>query len=113
VLTSYFVSIFVGDMLLFLSGVGSDARLCPRSAPLVDSSRSARRCFDVVESTKRQPFCLALSPAPGTYLCGGRSAAYFRKFVAYFLLAAAVWTPLIVGISTGLGRHSYTAVFTQ
>ncbi len=101
------LGIFVGDMLLFLIGrwIG---RLAMARAPL--------RWLIRPESLEDASAWLSRNGAttifasrfiPGTrlptYVAAGVLHTSARKFVAYFLLAAAVWTPLIVGLSAGLG----------
>jgi membrane protein DedA with SNARE-associated domain len=50
-----------------------------------------------------------------TYLAAGFFRTSFRSFFAYFLLAAAVWTPIAVGVSyfstTLITRNVFVAVF--
>ena len=38
-----------------------------------------------------------------TYLAAGVLGTSFWKFSIYFLLAAALWTPLLVGVSAAIG----------
>ena len=38
-----------------------------------------------------------------TYFASGMFRAPFLKFAGWFLLAAAVWTPLLVGMACGIG----------
>src|SRR5215204_2547745 len=99
--------IFFGDMLLFLSGrfVG---RTAPRAAPF----KWFVRAGDVGRSSdwfeRRGPLVILLSRfLPGTrlptYFAAGLLETSFWKFSLYFLLAALVWTPLVVGLAATLG----------
>lgn len=102
-----FLGIFVGDMLLFLVGrwIGRPAvaraplKWLIRPGSLDSASAWLSRTGAVTIFASRF--------VPGTrlptYLAAGVLHTSARKFVAYFLLAAAVWTPLIVGLSAGLG----------
>jgi len=102
-----FLGIFVGDMLLFLIGrwIGRPAmtrvplRWLIRPGSLDDASAWLSRNGAATIFASRF--------VPGTrlptYVAAGVLHTSARKFVAYFLLAAAVWTPLIVGLSAGLG----------
>jgi pimeloyl-ACP methyl ester carboxylesterase/membrane protein DedA with SNARE-associated domain len=102
-----FVGIFVGDMLLFLVGrwVGRPAiasaplRWLIRPGALEDASGWLSRNGAATIFASRF--------VPGTrlptYLAAGVLHTSARRLVAYFLLAAAIWTPLVVGISAGLG----------
>jgi len=102
-----FVGIFVGDILLFLAG-----RWIGRAA----LERAPLRWFIKPEAIQDASAWLARNGAaviaisrftPGTrlptYFASGALHTPFRKFLFYFACAAAAWTPLLVGLSTGLG----------
>jgi pimeloyl-ACP methyl ester carboxylesterase/membrane protein DedA with SNARE-associated domain len=102
-----FVGIFVGDILLFLAG---------RSLGRAALERAPVRWFIKPEAIQDASAWLARNGAtviaisrftPGTrlptYIASGALHTPFRKFLFYFALAAAAWTPLLVGISAGLG----------
>jgi membrane protein DedA with SNARE-associated domain len=102
--------IFFGDMLLFLSGrfVG---RAALRAAPF----KWFVRAGDVGRSSdwfeRRGPAVILLSRfLPGTrlptYFAAGLLETSFLKFSLYFLFAAAVWTPLLVGLAAVLGAEA-------
>jgi len=102
-----FLGIFVGDVLLFLAGryLG---RTALRRAPL----RWFVRPDDVERSSawfnRRGIVVIAASRfVPGmrlpTYFAAGLLNTKLFRFSIYFLLAAIVWTPLLVGLSTVLG----------
>jgi membrane protein DedA with SNARE-associated domain len=102
-----FVGIFIGDMLLFVAGryVGRPAL---KRAPLrwLVGSGSLEGASKWLGSNG----ALAIVTArflPGTrlptYLAAGALRTSGKQFLVYFLIAAAVWTPLVVGLSAGLG----------
>jgi len=102
-----FLGIFVGDVLLFLAGryLGRPAL---KRAPL----RWFVRPDDVERSSewfnRRGIVVIAASRfVPGmrlpTYFAAGLLNTKLFRFSIYFLLAAIVWTPLLVGLSSVLG----------
>lgn len=99
--------IFFGDMLLFLAG-----RFVGRPALRVAPFKWLVRASDVGRSSgwfeRRGPAVILLSRfLPGTrlptYFAAGLLETSFWKFTLYFLLAAAAWTPLVVGLAATLG----------
>ena len=102
-----FVGIVVGDVLLFLAGrwIG---RAALERAPLrwvikpeaIDQASTwlHRNGATVVALSRFTP-----GTRLPTYVAAGILHVPFRKFLGYFLLAAAVWTPLVVALATGLG----------
>lgn len=104
-----FIGIFVGDIGLYLIGrlLGRPAI---RKAPFKwfiserDLTKSAE-WFKVRGPT----IIIATRFLPGsrlpTYISAGIIGAGFWMFTFYFLLAAAVWTPMLVGISKILGNE--------
>ena len=104
--------IFFGDMLLFLAG-----RFVGRPALRVAPFKWFVRANDVGRSSewfeRRGPAVILLSRfLPGTrvptYFAAGLLETSFLKFSFYFLLAAAVWTPLVVGLAATLGAGAGT-----
>ena len=102
-----FLGIFIGDVLLFALGrwIGRPAL---GRAPLRWLVRpgSLERASEWL--TNNGAVAIAGSRfLPGTrlptYVAAGALHTSARKFLGYFLIAAAVWTPLVVGLSTGLG----------
>jgi pimeloyl-ACP methyl ester carboxylesterase/membrane protein DedA with SNARE-associated domain len=102
-----FVGIFVGDVLLFLIGrwIGRPA---VARAPLRWLIRPGT--LESCSAWLRSNGAAAIAASrfvPGTrlptYLAAGVLHTSAKKFLGYFLLAAAVWTPLIVGVAAGLG----------
>ncbi len=101
--------IFIGDILLFLAGrlIG---RTVLRHAPLKwfvcesDVERSSmwfrRRGMKTIVLSRFLP-----GTRLPTYFAAGLLDTSFLKFTFYFLIAAAVWTPLLVGASMVLGRE--------
>jgi len=99
--------IFFGDMLLFLAG-----RLVGRPALRVAPFKWMIRAGDVGRSSewfeRRGPLVILLSRfLPGTrvptYFAAGLLETGFWKFTLYFLIAAAAWTPLVVGLAATFG----------
>ena len=103
--------IYTGDLLLFLAGRFAGPAALER-APLrwlvkPDTLARSRAWFD-----RRGPaviFASRFIPGMrlGTYLIAGALRMSFARFSLYFLLAAAVWTPLLVGVAFLIG----TSVF--
>jgi membrane protein DedA with SNARE-associated domain len=101
------IGIVIGDLLLFMAGRIFGRRLV-RLAPfrwwiseerLVESSAWLR---------KRGLFVILLSRfTPGarlpTYFAAGVLDTRLRHFLVYFVVAASLWTPLVVGLSSRLG----------
>lgn len=109
--------IFVGDLLLFLAG-----RLVGRAALRVAPFRWMIRAGEVGRSSewfeRRGPAVILLSRfLPGTrvptYFAAGLLETSFPKFTLYFLLAAAVWAPLVVGLASALGAGAGAGTLTR
>ncbi|MFN0085935.1 MAG: alpha/beta fold hydrolase [Blastocatellia bacterium] len=104
-----FLGIFVGDMLLFLTGRWL-GRAALERAPLrwfvreADVRRSSewfsRRGAGVIFASRFLPG--ARLP---TYFAAGALHTSFWKFTIYFLIACAVWTPILVALAMLLGRE--------
>src|SRR6266576_1024077 len=101
------LGIFVGDILLFLTG-----RLLGRAALRRAPLKWFVRASDVDRSSawfrRRGMSVITLSRfLPGTrlptYVAAGLLDTGFLTFTSYFLIAAAVWTPMLVGASMLLG----------
>lgn len=112
--TACFAGILVGDLLLY--GVG---RYLGGSAlhriPLkwILSPDKLRRGSEWLE--RRGPIVVILSrflPGTrlGTYLSAGLLRMKFWRFVGYFVVAVALWTPLVVGLSSTLGGRAYDLI---
>ncbi|MCA1850692.1 MAG: VTT domain-containing protein, partial [Acidobacteria bacterium] len=104
------LGIFVGDLMLFLAGryLGRPAL---RHAPL----KWFVRPEDVERSSawmsRRGMAVIAISRfVPGTrlptYFTAGLLQTSFWRFSLYFFLAAAVWTPLLVGLALVIGEEA-------
>lgn len=98
-----FAGIFVGDILLYWAG-----RIFGR--PIVNSGLFARlvsekslaKASDWLENRGIEAIFLSrfiTGLRLPTYLAAGILRTNFTKFTLYFLIAAAVWTPLLVGFS--------------
>ena len=112
------VGIVVGDVLLFLAG-RLFGRALLRRGPLHWFLRESevKRCSTWFQ--RRGMFAILVSRfLPGTrlptYFAAGLLDTSFMKFTLYFIIAAVVWTPLLVGASMLLGREVIeSALITQ
>ncbi|MEJ2475286.1 MAG: VTT domain-containing protein [Desulfobacterales bacterium] len=114
-----FTGIFVGDILLYLAGrfIGQPALRHPPLKWLIkrdDVARASRWFADkgaVIVLTSR---FLPGSRLP-TYFSAGMLGADFRRFSLYLGLAAALWTPILVGTSSLVGHQmfAYFDLFKQ
>jgi membrane protein DedA with SNARE-associated domain len=112
------LGIFIGDLLLFMAG-----RVIGRPA----SSHAPLKWFvresDVARGSewfrRRGIAAIAISRfMPGTrlptYVAAGLLDTSFLKFAFYFLIAAGLWTPLLVAGSMLIGREAIeSALITQ
>jgi pimeloyl-ACP methyl ester carboxylesterase/membrane protein DedA with SNARE-associated domain len=101
--------IVIGDILLFLAGrlIGRNVL---RRAPLKWFVRDADVERNSAWFRRRGMIAIVLSRfLPGTrlptYFAAGLFDTGFVRFTIYFLIAAAVWTPILVGASMLLGRE--------
>ncbi|MFB3133675.1 MAG: VTT domain-containing protein, partial [Rhodothermales bacterium] len=104
-----FVGIFFGDVLLFLAGrfIG---RPLVRRAPFRWIVSEAGLARGEAWLAQRGPAVIMASRfLPGTrlptYVAAGLLRTGFWQFSFYFLLASAVWTPLLVGLSVLFGNQ--------
>jgi len=97
------VGIFLGDILLFLAGRFGGHLLAGRVSPtrLEDATQWLERRGAIVVLISRFTPGLRLP----TYLAAGLLQSDFWTFTGYFLLAAAIWTPLLVGGTALLGEQ--------
>lgn len=105
-----FVGIVVGDVLLYWAGRDLGRPWLGR-APLrwFLSPRRVERSSRWFE--RRGPWVIFLSRfLPGTrvatYFSAGLLHTAFWRFLAYFVLAVAIWTPLLVGAASLLGSRA-------
>jgi pimeloyl-ACP methyl ester carboxylesterase/membrane protein DedA with SNARE-associated domain len=110
-----FLGIYVGDILLFFAGryLG---RAALHRAPLkwflkaADVEKSSawfsRNGMAVIGASRFLPG--ARLP---TYFAAGVLKTKFWRFALYFFLAAAVWTPILVGLSSLLGGEVLKSAF--
>ncbi len=106
-----FAGIFVGDILLYLAGrlIGQPALRHPPLKWVIkpDDVASASRWF----ADKGAVIVLTSRFLPGsrlpTYFSAGVLGADFRRFSLYLGLAAALWTPLLVGTSSLVGHQMF------
>ena len=101
------LGIFIGDMLLYAAGrfLGTPAlKRVPFKWMLSEDQVQASQAF-----FRRQGPALIFGTrfVPGTrlptYFVSGMFKAPFLAFAGWFLLAAAIWTPALVGLSMWLG----------
>lgn len=112
------VGIVIGDVLLFLAG-RLFGRALLRRAPLNWFLQEAevKRCSAWFQ--RRGVFAIFVSRfLPGTrlptYFAAGLLDTNLIMFTLYFIIAATVWTPLLVGASMLLGREVIeSALMTQ
>jgi pimeloyl-ACP methyl ester carboxylesterase/membrane protein DedA with SNARE-associated domain len=112
-----FVGIFLGDVLLFAAGrfLGRPA---VKRAPLkwLIQEQDVRRS-SAWFSHQGMKVIFASRFLPGTRLPTYFAAGLFNtnplKFVIYFLLASAVWTPLLIGVAAGLGDGVISSALLQ
>lgn len=99
------MGIFAGDMLLFLLGRAAGSahvlgRWIPEEKLAAASAWIEKRGINVVLVSRFTPG-LRLP----TYLAAGLLRSRFWAFAGYFLLASALWTPLLVGGTAVFGRQ--------
>ncbi|HEX4955451.1 MAG TPA: alpha/beta fold hydrolase [Thermoanaerobaculia bacterium] len=105
------VGIFVGDIALFLAGRFMGKPWLSR-APLkwLVSPEAVERSSRW--ANEKGPAIIFLSRfVPGTrlatYFTAGLLHVPLMRFVGWFLLAATLWTPLLVGVSALVGKQAY------
>lgn len=110
-----FLGIYVGDILLFFAGryLGRPAlhraplKWFLKSADVEKSSAwFSRNGMAVIAASRFLPG--ARLP---TYFAAGVLKTQFWRFALYFFLAAAVWTPILVGLSAVLGAEVLKSAF--
>ena len=103
------IGIFIGDMALYAAGRLFGLRAV-KKAPFrwFINERDLQKSSQWFK-TKGPAIIIATRFLPGsrlpTYFSAGVLKANFWMFAFYFLLAALVWTPLLVGISQLLGNE--------
>jgi len=114
-----FAGILIGDILLFLAGkyLGRPALKHPPLKWMIkedDVTRSSRWF-----AAKGPVIIIASRFLPGsrlpTYFSAGVLDTSFWRFTLYFSVAAALWTPLLVGLSAIIGERmfDYYDLFSQ
>lgn len=107
-----FAGILGGDVLLYLAGrfIGQPALRLPPLKWLLKAEDVARtsRWF----AANGPAIIISSRFVPGsrlpTYFSAGMLGTGFWRFTAYFVIAAALWTPLLVGISAAAGVRMFT-----
>jgi pimeloyl-ACP methyl ester carboxylesterase/membrane protein DedA with SNARE-associated domain len=105
-----FVGIFVGDLLLYFAGRYIGRPVVAR-APFQWFLRPAQLEASSRWFEQRGPVVIAISRfVPGTrlptYIAAGVLRTSFPRFLVWFLLASAVWTPLLVALAAMVGAPS-------
>jgi len=104
-----FLGIFLGDILLFLAGkhLGRPALGYPPLKWIMkkEDIRRTSRWFNA-----KGPIIITISRfLPGsrfpTYFSAGMLGTSFWLFSFYFLIAALIWTPLLVGLAAAVGSQ--------
>ncbi len=102
-----FVGIFLGDLLLYVVGrlFGRAALRLPPMSWILSEQRLESAGQWISRNGAAMVFISRFTPGARlpTYFMAGMLCTPVRKFLGYFVLAAAVWTPLLVGISAGIG----------
>ncbi|NOT60328.1 MAG: hypothetical protein HOP19_08900 [Acidobacteria bacterium] len=102
-----FAGIFAGDVLLYLAGRLA-GRAALQRAPLkwLLTEAAVERSSQWLQQ-RGALVILASRFTPGmrlpTYFAAGLLRTSFKQFIGYFLLASALWTPLLVALSAWLG----------
>src|SRR5262245_38692815 len=104
------VGIYFGDLLLYAVGRLAGGPLVRRFVPAAKLEKATKWL------AQRGSMVVLLSRfTPGlrlpTYLAAGALRAHFWRFNGYFLAAALLWTPLLVGGTAVLGRDIPAAPF--
>jgi membrane protein DedA with SNARE-associated domain len=104
-----FLGILAGDLLLFLAGRHLGRPAIER-APLKWLIRAADVERGSAWFSRRGAIVIFISRfVPGmrlpTYVAAGLLKTSFWRFTLYFSLAAAIWTPLLVALSSALGAE--------
>src|SRR5262249_24491351 len=103
------LGIYAGDLLLFIGGRFARwpvLRVVPEGKIKNASELISRPGLNVVFLSRFAPG-LRLP----TYVAAGLLKTPFRRFALYFLAAAAIWTPLLVGAAALLGAQIPRAAF--
>ncbi len=106
-----FMGILIGDILLYLAGryIGQPALgLAPLKWLIKEEDAAkAARWF----SAKGPTIIITSRFLPGsrlpTYFSAGMLGTGFWRFTIYFSVAAALWTPLLVGLSSLVGNRMF------
>jgi membrane protein DedA with SNARE-associated domain len=106
-----FLGIFIGDILLYLAGryIGQPAltRVPLKWVIKEEDVSKATRWF----SAKGPAIIISSRFLPGsrlpTYFSAGMLGTGFWRFTIYFSMAAALWTPLLVGLSSLVGNQVF------
>lgn len=102
-----FAGIFLGDLALYVAGrwFGRAALRLPPLRWMIGERHLERAGNWIARNGAAMVFISRFTPGARlpTYFTAGVLRTPLRKFLWYFLLAALVWTPLLVGVSAGIG----------
>jgi pimeloyl-ACP methyl ester carboxylesterase/membrane protein DedA with SNARE-associated domain len=105
------LGIFVGDLLLFLAGRWLGRPWLTRRPVSWFVSEAAVERSSRWFAEKGPAIIFTSRFVPGTrlptYFTAGLLRTPLWRFVGWFLLAAAAWTPVLVGVSSLVGRKAY------
>lgn len=112
-----FAGIFVGDILLYLAG-RTVGRAALHRAPLkwlLTEAAVERSSQWLQQRGALMIFGSRFMPGMRlpTYFAAGMLRTSFKQFAGYFLLACALWTPLLVALSAWLGGELLQQSLTQ
>ena len=109
--------IFAGDVLLFLAGrlVGGRALRWPPLARFLSPDMVKRGTNWLQRNGLVVVFLSRFTPGLRlpTYFAAGLLPTRFWTFVAYFLIASAIWTPILVGATVILGDELLRRIFAN
>jgi membrane protein DedA with SNARE-associated domain len=103
-LTACFLGIFAGDLLLYAAGRALGDKIFENRVVRRFVSDKAKTKASVWLNKNGASAVFLSRFVTGlrlpTYLAAGALRTDFRKFATYFLLASAIWTPILVGAAT-------------
>jgi len=107
-----FFGIFIGDLLLYVAGRKLGRPALHRRPMRWFVSEAAERRAEAWFHRRGAIIILASRFLPGTraatYFTAGVVRASFWKFLGFFGLAAALWTPLLVTVASRVGQRMLT-----
>ncbi len=109
-----FVGIFVGDLLVFLAGRSLGRAVLYRAPIRWFLTPEAVQWSSTWIGRRGAVLVFATRVLPGTrlptYFAAGMLRTSLARFAAYFFVACAIWTPILVGISAAFGEVTQRAL---